>query len=518
MKDTLIVNLYGGPGTGKCFGKGTNILMADGVVKPAEDIKLGDYVMGDDSTPRKVLELHHGHAPLYLLQRRHSQDIIVSENHILSLKRYHVNKTWSYSDISIEDFLGTSKKNQHYSRIYKRPVEFTSTVPTCKLKIDPYYLGYWLGDGISEYISRFCTADVEIVERFRHLAEQLGLKLKQHSFKNGPCQTYCMSAGNIGNHKKHPLSGKLYNLVNNKHIPHEYKTASMHDRLELVAGLIDSDGSYHKSYYEWINKNKTLAYDFYRLVNSCGLRATISKCNKRCKTYTGSYYRVFITGDISKIPVIIERKKCKTSLPHPEGALHECFRISPIGTGEYYGFTVDGNGRFLLDDCTVVHNSTGAAYIFSMLKMSGVDAEYVTEFAKDKVWEGNQEVFKCQFYITGKQAYRIARCFGKVDVIVTDSPIRLGKIYADMIGRTRLGLACIEDAEQYDDHSIDVFLRRVKPYNPNGRNQSEEEAWQLDQKIKSVIPMPYYEYDGDIDGYKKVYDLILKKLAERASK
>ena len=75
-----------------------------------------------------------------------------------------------------------------------------------------------------------------------------------------------------------------------------------------------------------------------------------------------------------------------------------------------------------------------------------------------------------------------------------------------------------EDAEQYDDHSIDVFLRRVKPYNPNGRNQSEEEAWQLDQKIKSVIPMPYYEYDGDIDGYKKVYDLILKKLEERASK
>ena len=41
--------------------------------------------------------------------------------------------------------------------------------------------------------------------------------------------------------------------------------------------------------------------------------------------------------------------------------------------------------------------STGAAYIFSMLKMVGVDAEYVTEFAKDKVWEGNQEVFKCQF-------------------------------------------------------------------------------------------------------------------------
>ena len=47
--------------------------------------------------------------------------------------------------------------------------------------------------------------------------------------------------------------------------------------------------------------------------------------------------------------------------------------------------------------------STGAAYIFSMLKMAGIDTEYVNEYAKDKVWEDNKEVFKCQFLISGKQ-------------------------------------------------------------------------------------------------------------------
>lgn len=66
--------------------------------------------------------------------------------------------------------------------------------------------------------------------------------------------------------------------------------------------------------------------------------------------------------------------------------------------------------------------STGAAYIFSELKMRGINAELVTEFAKDKVWENNDEVFKNQAYIFGKQSYKMSRCRDKVDVIITDSP------------------------------------------------------------------------------------------------
>ena len=171
----------------------------------------------------------------------------------------------------------------------------------------------------------------------------------------------------------------------------------------------------------------------------------------------------------------------------------------------------------MLDDCTVVHNSTGADYVFSKLKLAGVDAEYVTEFAKDKVWEGSKEAFKCQFYITGKQAFRISRCFGKVDVIVTDSPIRLGKIYADMIGRTQLGLACIEEADQYNGHTIDIFLERTKPYNPNGRNQSEMESREIDNIIKNMLDQQGVHYEimsGDQSGYDRIVERVLQAVEQ----
>lgn len=165
--------------------------------------------------------------------------------------------------------------------------------------------------------------------------------------------------------------------------------------------------------------------------------------------------------------------------------------------------------------------STGAAYLFSKLKMAGVDAEYVTEFAKDKVWEGSQKAFKCQFYITGKQAFRISRCFGEVDVIVTDSPLMLGKVYANLCGLPILGNACVEAAKQYEGHTLDVIVRRTKEYNPNGRNQTEEEARGIDVAIRNMLG--YYnvrasQIDGNVEGYDCLFCLVMNTLKDRRIK
>ena len=151
--------------------------------------------------------------------------------------------------------------------------------------------------------------------------------------------------------------------------------------------------------------------------------------------------------------------------------------------------------------------STGAAYIFSMLKMAGIDTEYVNEYAKDKVWEDNKEVFKCQFLITGKQAYKILRCVGKVDVVITDSPIAIGAQYCH--DNPFLKDACLYEFNKYKN--LNIYINRVKKYNPNGRHQTEEEAKKIDESTKQWLKdnkINYIEVDGNINGYNEVVAII----------
>ena len=158
--------------------------------------------------------------------------------------------------------------------------------------------------------------------------------------------------------------------------------------------------------------------------------------------------------------------------------------------------------------------TTGASWLFSQLKLNGIDCEYVSEFAKDKVWENNGEVFKCEFYIAGKQAFKISRCFGKVDVIITDSPIAISMVYDES---KTLKAAVLEEFNKYEENNINVLLKRTVPYDQNGRFQTENEAKNIDDKIKNTLDeseIPYMIINGNVDGYKTVLDMILEKLGK----
>ena len=144
--------------------------------------------------------------------------------------------------------------------------------------------------------------------------------------------------------------------------------------------------------------------------------------------------------------------------------------------------------------------STLAAYVFAKLKMMGVNCELVTEFAKDKVWEKNNEALSNQIYIFAKQYYRMSRCTGQVDVIITDSPLFLSPFYnKDPEIDEPLKQLVHVISERYDN--LNYFLKRVKKYNPVGRLQSEAESDQYGVRIKEMLRsygVEFKEIEGDL--------------------
>ncbi len=163
--------------------------------------------------------------------------------------------------------------------------------------------------------------------------------------------------------------------------------------------------------------------------------------------------------------------------------------------------------------------STTAAGLFSELKLSGVNCEYVQEYAKDKAWEfggtfhSTPKLFNAQEYIFGKQHFRLRRLIGEVDVIITDCPIFLGLIYMpDDFPLPSLRNVIFEAYDLYDN--LNVFLHRVKGYNPKGRFQSEKQAQGLDVKIRSMLDesvIPYYQVNADRMAVSVIVDIMKQK-------
>lgn len=161
--------------------------------------------------------------------------------------------------------------------------------------------------------------------------------------------------------------------------------------------------------------------------------------------------------------------------------------------------------------------STGAAYIFSKLKMMGFNAELITEFVKDKVWENNQEVFKNQAYIFGKQSFKMSRCKGKVDILVTDSPLLLSAFYnSDAVLGEAFNKVVLDVFNSYEN--INFLINRVKPYNPIGRNQTESESDAMKEPIEKMLysmNISFSAIDGDIKYYDEIAKLIDRMMKMR---
>lgn len=162
-----------------------------------------------------------------------------------------------------------------------------------------------------------------------------------------------------------------YNARSNSRIPEQYLVNSEEVRLQVLAGLIDSDGNYWQGGYHFSNTNYQLVCDVKNLADSLGFCTRMGGGTRYCKALGRDYssWCVTISGELDRIPVKIARKKVQTDWStktshkdwgtidgvHP--TVVSSLKITSVGEGDYISITTDGDHRFVLGDGTVTHNS-----------------------------------------------------------------------------------------------------------------------------------------------------------------
>lgn len=362
-----------------CHAKDHPILMYDGTVRKVQDISVGDIIMGADSTPRHVLALARGREPMARITPIKGEPFVVNMNHILSLVSTNegkgdftcYQKGGEITNITVREYLTKSKSWRHLRKLYRVPVNFS--IPK-NLPIPPHILGLLLGDGIMTNAIGLTSAEEELGDEFSRYAESIGCSVRvAENDRNVPTYYAVVAKG-----AKNPLFEILHQLglrghcAHNKFIPKEYLTASRSDRLQLLAGLLDSDGFFDGHCLEITTQSRELAGDIVFLARSLGFMANCHEKYCACQTGAGGwYYRVHISGDLSPIPC---RRKRHVFHVHQQkkNVLRTGFSVEILSEDDFYGFELDGDHLYV-DGNFVVHHNTGKSLVLAQIAKDSVE-------------------------------------------------------------------------------------------------------------------------------------------------
>lgn len=388
-------------GQGKCLGKGTKVVMYDGTLKVVEDVIVGDLLMGPDSTPRKVTSLGRGRDQMYWIHQKGGISYRVNSAHILAL--YERKDIWQdgrkvgarkeYVEIAVNDAIKkwSPIHMSRYVQGFKRPIDWQER----PVPIPPYMLGVWLGDGSANQIQfQVTSADMEVVEAIHEYADEVSFAangkdyqatVRKQDMVGNAASTYSIGFGVKGarsaEYKRHSPVNQLRALGIHveKHIPLLYKANSRRVRLELLAGLIDADGWYQEDgkCFQIGMINERLMNDIKFIADSLGYRThmieSIAKSQNGTET---AMWRLSIVGDCDAIPTKIARKQAEKRNINKDWRMW-AIQIEPDIVDDYYGFQIDGDGLFLLEDMTVTHNTTYLEMIAEHWVSRGIQTVYV---------------------------------------------------------------------------------------------------------------------------------------------
>ena len=312
-----------------CVDPDTPVLQWDGSVKLAKDISTADILVGDDGNPRHISKIVKGVDSMYNVTQKYGKPYRVNSQHILTLHfPKHKVIYWKACRLSMEYYdivekrvksksIGYTNSTKDYAE--KQMREFAATIPD----------GYIFDIDIQTYMSfppnrRGLFRSVRCVQPLKWPKQDV------------PIDPYIFGMG----------------IASAEDIPEVYSHNDIETRLQLLAGLIDTDGclkfreSEAKQFFE-IEKHGHLIDSVEYIAKSLGFKTRI--------LITSDKKVLTINGDIYRIPTRLPRKRAtKTTC---QNFIGDKIEIQYDGIGEYVGWYIDGNERFLLGDFTVTHNT-----------------------------------------------------------------------------------------------------------------------------------------------------------------
>lgn len=343
-----------------CHAAGARILMHDGTVKLVEDVNVGDQLMGPDSQPRNVLMLARGRQEMRRVVPIQGDPFVVNVDHKLSLKKMNEGKAGlpcqvgRVETVCLRDYETQKPWYRHLRKLRRVGIE----LPPQTLPVPPYIIGALIGDGSYSHSAQAClhTMDSEIRDEWIVYLTSVGDSWRVSNNGSKASSYYATRhVGGRGNgtyiNRQLRALGMFGSNCYNKTVPDIYKRGSREQRLELLAGLIDTDGHMTCSGYEISSASLKLAKDIAFVARSLGLAATL----KEHGSGQGNH-RIHISGDCSVVPCRLARKQAGKRIQKKD-VLCTGFSLEALPEADFYGFELDCDHLYLTDDFTVHHNT-----------------------------------------------------------------------------------------------------------------------------------------------------------------
>jgi phage anti-repressor protein len=331
----------------ECYAPETKILMEDFSFRQIKDINIGDKVIVDGGKIKTVVKKTSGETDRYIVKQPYGEDYIVTKNHRLVFNEYKKGEVI----MNPEEYINSSKfRKQHLTRIVSKGIQ----AEDCFNGIPPYLLGLWLGDGRQSSFTILVNKEEE-PEILAYLGRLAQIKNIDFDLRKSTCNKIVEFAFKGINKSLRDIG-----VYNNKHIPDEYIKSSIECRLQLLAGIIETDGhSDKKKNIISIGMSREKLIEQIRfLALSCGLSCSNIKCKNT--NFGAKSYNISISGDLSIIPLITKKKSFEGYSPKTRGRRNKV-SVEYLDNGDYVGIQVDAENdderRLILGDFTVSMNS-----------------------------------------------------------------------------------------------------------------------------------------------------------------